>query len=122
MDGDARGDTSAGDGNPWDRADPEWPARAADVVEELVGAVHTRVVRPLVLVARGIVFGLIITAMALVAGILISVALIRILDVYAFGGRVWASDALVGALLCAAGGLAWSRRSPRGPGTGEKWA
>jgi len=92
----------------------EWPARVADGIEDVVEAVHDRVVRPLTLVARGLVFGMIIAVMALVLAVLAAIAAVRLLDVYAFGGRVWASDALLGALLVAAGVLAWSKRGARG--------
>jgi hypothetical protein len=51
---------------------------------------------PLLLVARAIVFGIIVATMALIVSILLSIAVVRLLDVYAFRGRVWASDALVG--------------------------
>ena len=92
----------------------EWQAKVADTIEGVVTGVHDRAIRPLMLVARGLVFGIIIAAMALVLSVLGAVALVRILDVYAFGGRVWASDALVGGLFAAVGAAAWSLRRPRG--------
>jgi hypothetical protein len=91
----------------------DWQARAADTIESTVGMVHDRVVRPLFLVARGIVFGIVVAAMALSLSVLLSVALVRLLDVYAFPRRVWASEALVGAVLSAIGLLAWSLRRSR---------
>ena len=94
-------------------SEAEWPAKVADTIEDVVGSVHDRVVRPLTLVARGLVFGIIIAVMALVLSVLVVIALIRLLDVYAFGGRVWASDALLGALLVAAGAYAWTKRGAR---------
>jgi hypothetical protein len=92
----------------------EWPAKVADTIEDVVGAVHDRVVRPLTLVARGVVFGIIIAVMGIVLSILAAIAVVRLLDVYAFGGRVWASDALLGAVLVLAGAFAWSKRRARG--------
>jgi len=94
-------------------SEAEWPAKVADTIEEVVGAVHDRVVRPLTLVARGLVFGIIIAVMALVLSVLMVIAVIRLLDVYAFGGRVWASDALLGALMVAGGAFAWTKRGAR---------
>jgi hypothetical protein len=91
----------------------EWPARVADTIEEVVAAAHDNVVRPLMLAARGVVFGIIIATMALIVGVLMAVALIRVLTVYVFGGRVWASYALVGILLLGVGAFAWSKRKPR---------
>jgi hypothetical protein len=92
----------------------EWPARVADTIEGAVGSVHDHLVRPLTVAARGLVFGAIIAVMAVVAGIVAFIAVIRLLTVYAFGGRVWASDALLGALLVGAGAFCWSRRGTRG--------
>ena len=94
-------------------AGSQWPAKVAQTVEDVVGAVHDRAIRPILLAARGIVFGLVAAAMALVFSVLLAIAAIRVLDVYAFGHRVWPADALVGALLVAAGAAAWSKRSLR---------
>jgi hypothetical protein len=91
-----------------------WQARVVDTIEDVVSAVHDRVIRPLLVVARAIVFGTIVATMALVVSILLSVALVRLLDVYAFGGRVWASDALVGGIFTVGGLVAWTMRRARG--------
>jgi len=96
----------------------DWPAKVADTVEDVVTAVHDRLVRPLTVVARALVFGIIIGVMGIVLAALTVIIVIRLLDVYAFRGRVWASDALVGGLLVAAGGFAWSKRGARGAGEG----
>lgn len=88
-----------------------WPATVADAIEGAVGSVHDKVVRPLLIAARAVVFGIVIATMGLVLAVLLSVALIRLLTVYVFDGRVWASYALVGALFCGAGFLAWRMRS-----------
>ena len=94
----------------------EWPAKVADTIEDVVEAVHDRVVRPLILVGRGVVFGVIIAVMALVLSIVLAIAVVRLLDVYAFGGRVWASDAVLGAILVIGGAFAWTKRVARGAG------
>jgi len=92
-------------------AGENWPAAVADTIEDAVATVHDRVIRPLLIVGRAAVFGIIVSTMLLVIGVVLSVALIRLLTVYVFDGRVWASDMLVGALFCAVGFFAWSRRS-----------
>ncbi len=91
----------------------QWQVRVVDTVEDVVSAVHERVIRPLVLVTRAIVFGIIVVTMALLLCTLLSIAVVRLLDVYAFGGRVWASDALVGGLLTIGGLVLWTRRRSR---------
>jgi hypothetical protein len=91
----------------------DWPARGADLVETLVSLLRDKTVRPLTLVARAIVFGIIVFAAAVTTVTLGSIALVRLLTVYAFSGRVWASDFLIGAVFVATGIIAWSLRSDR---------
>jgi hypothetical protein len=73
-------------------------------------------VRPLTLVARAIVFGIIVFAASVVTLTLVAITVIRLLTVYAFNGRVWLSDLVVGAVFVVAGIVAWSRRSSRRTG------
>jgi len=101
----------SGAGLDMDRLAADLPARAADAVEQLVDTIFDRVVRPLLLVARAIVFGLLVTAVVLVIAVLVSVALVRFLDVYVVHGRVWISYLILGVLFTGAGFLAWSQRS-----------
>jgi hypothetical protein len=89
----------------------DWPAKVADSIEGVVETVGDRVVRPLILAARGLVFGIIIGTMALVLAVVLCIAVVRLLDVYAFGGRVWASDAVLGGLLVIGGAYAWTKRT-----------
>ncbi|HXQ74961.1 MAG TPA: hypothetical protein VN791_00595 [Acidimicrobiales bacterium] len=103
-------DPSAGPGG----AGAQWQTRVVDTVEDVVSAVHDRVIRPLVLVTRAVVFGILVATMTLLVSILLSIAVVRLLDVYAFRGRVWASDALVGGLLTVGGLVLWTRRRSRG--------
>lgn len=91
-------------------ASAEWPARLADLVEAVVTALHDKVVRPLLLAARAVVFGLVVAAMALAIAVLSSIAVVRLLDTYAFGRRVWASDLVVGGFVTLLGLVVWSRR------------
>lgn len=89
------------------------PGRAADAVVHLVDALHDKAVRPAILAARAAVYGLLVAAMGAILLIVGSIALIRLLDVYAFGERVWASYLLVGGVLTLAGLALWSRRAAR---------
>jgi hypothetical protein len=47
--------------------------------------------------------------------VLLCIALVRVLDVFAFSGHVWASDALLGGLF-SIGGLFLLSRRPRASG------
>jgi hypothetical protein len=91
----------------------QWPATVATGIDDVLATVHDRVIRPLLLVGRGIVFGILVASMAFVLSILVAVAAIRLLTVYAFGHRVWAADALVGGVLVLGGIAAWSKRTPK---------
>jgi hypothetical protein len=95
-------------------AGAQWQVRVVDLVEDAVSTAHNRVIRPLVLVARAAVFGLIATTMAVVVSVLFSVAFVRVLTVYAFRGRVWASDAVVGGVLTGGGLFLWTKRRSGG--------
>lgn len=97
----------------------DWPARVADLVDTLVSVLRDKTVRPLTLVARALVFGIIVLAAAISTVTLLSIALIRLLTVYAFNGRVWASDLVVGAVFVVIGLVTWSHRTERQPGMVE---
>jgi hypothetical protein len=92
----------------------EWQLRVVDTIDGTLTTVQERVIRPLVVGARAVVFGIIVATMALAVSILFSIAFVRLLDVYAFRGRVWASDAVVGGVLTALGLLAWTKRRSGG--------
>ncbi len=95
------------------------PVRGADMVDNLVALLRDKTVRPLTLVTRAIVFGIIVFAASVVTVVLVSITLIRLLTVYAFDGRVWLSDLVVGAAFVIVGLVAWSRRTdPGGESTG----
>jgi hypothetical protein len=89
----------------------EWPAKAADTVELVVNTIHDRAIRPILVAARAVVFGLLMLVLAVVVVTAISVGVIRLFDIYVFPGRVWASYALLGTVFCAAGAYVWSKRN-----------
>jgi hypothetical protein len=91
----------------------EWSNKALDAVDSVVDVVHDRVVRPVLVVGRAVVFGTLIAFVACVVLVLLAVGLVRLLDVYAFGGRVWASDALFGVIFAGGGLYVWSMRTKR---------
>lgn len=89
----------------------EWPKKAADTVEMVVDTIHDKAIRPAVLVARALVFGLLVAALTGLLVVMMSIAVVRILDVYVFGRQVWASYCIVGGLLTLGGLGAWSMRT-----------
>ena len=93
------------------KASAEWAARAAGFVESTTDTIRDKAVRPIIVAARGLVFGLLIFVLVVVLAVLASVAIMRITDVYLFSGHRWASWALLGSLLTAGGLYLWTKRS-----------
>ena len=91
------------------------PVRGADLVDTLVTLLRDKTVRPATLATRAIVFGIIVFAASVVILVLVSIAVIRLLTVYVFDGRVWLSQLVVGAVFVVAGLVAWSQRTASGP-------
>lgn len=91
----------------------EWPKKAADTVEMVVDTIHDKAIRPAALAARALVFGLIVAAVSTVLAVMVAIAVIRVLDNYAFGAQVWASYCVVGGAFTLAGLALWSRRTVR---------
>lgn len=94
----------------------ELPKRAADAIGRLVDVVHDKGVRPAVLATRVIVFGLLVAALAALALVLGSIAVLRLFDVYVFGRTVWLSYLVLGGALTLVGLAIWTRRSTRHAG------
>jgi len=95
------------------------PAKATERIDQLVDLLRDKSVRPLTLAARAIMFGVIVFAASVVTVTLLSITFVRILTVYAFDGRVWLSDLVVGLLWVAAGLLLWWQRTARGAEAGR---
>ena len=90
----------------------EWSDKAVGLVDLVVDTIIERVIRPVILVGRTVVFGLIIAALVIVVAVVIGVAILRLLDVYAFAGHIWASYTVLGVITCAVGLVAWAKRGP----------
>jgi amino acid transporter len=92
----------------------DWPAEAAHRVETIVTGVRDRTVRPLTTVAKAVVFGILVAVLTLIALALVTVAVVRILNAYAFTGREWATYTLIGGIFTLLGAFLWlKRRSKR---------
>lgn len=91
----------------------ELPRRAVDAVQQVVDAIHNKAVRPAALAVRAVVFGLVVAAVGTLLLVLGSIAALRLLDVYAFGHRVWLSYIVLGGAVTLLGLALWSRRTTR---------
>ncbi len=90
-----------------------WSTRTADTIESVVGTLREKTVGPLVKVTRAIVYGILALVVLTVVGILATIAVIRILDVYAFGNRVWIAYFVIGGIMTLLGLLLWMKRTER---------
>ena len=93
-------------GNPL--TDPNWATDLANTVERVVGTVRDKTTNNVVLVARGVVFGLLATILGLTALVLLLVALTRglqaLLDLAVTHERaVYLSYLILGGICCLAG-------------------
>lgn len=91
----------------------DWSSRTADQIESAVGVLRDKTVGPLVKVTRAIVYGILALVGLMVVMVLLSIAAIRLLDVYAFENRVWISYFVVGGIMTVLGLLVWKKRTQR---------
>ncbi len=93
----------------------DWTARATELVETVVDTVRTKTVVPLTKVAQIVAFGLVLAAGALAAGVLLVIALVRVVDVYLpfhpHARAVWITYAGLGAIFVLAGTFSMRKRT-----------
>lgn len=95
--------------------DPEWATRAVDVIDRIVGSIRKYTTQPLIIVARGIVFGLLAgfgIAVALVLALIgLSRGLQSALDaVFEHEVSVWVSYFMLSAIFLVVGIVLMRRR------------
>jgi hypothetical protein len=83
-------------------------ARALETIDTVVAAVNDKVVRPAIVAARAIVFGVIIAVIGITVVVLFCVGFIRLTTIA--GHRIWASYLVLGLIFCAVGAVLYSRR------------
>ena len=90
----------------------DWPHRVADRIVGTVGRIRAATDRPTANLARRLVYGLIMTVLAILMFVLGVIGLVRLIDSY-LPGDVWATYVLLGAFFAGIGLLLWARRPPR---------
>jgi hypothetical protein len=89
--------------------DDDWADQAADTVVKVVDAVREKTTGPILTAARAVVYGMIGVFAGLVALIVLTIALVRLVDVY-LPGEVWSAHLLIGTLFTVGGLLVWRKR------------
>jgi hypothetical protein len=95
--------------------DPEWATRAVDFIDRIVGTIRRYTTQPLILVARGIVFGLLAGFGIAVALVLVLIGLSRGLQsaldaVFEHEVSVWVSYFVLSAIFLVIGIVLMRRR------------
>jgi hypothetical protein len=99
-------------------SDPKWAAQIADTIERVVALIRDRTTRPIIMIARGLVFGLLVAIIAPFALVVALVGLTRGIQAaldwpFAHDTSVWVSYLALGALLLLAGTICMSKRNPK---------
>lgn len=90
-----------------------WSTRTADTIETVVGTLREKTVGPLIKLTRAVVYGVLALVALVVVGIMVSIAAVRILDVYAFGNHVWITYFVIGGIMTILGLFLWMKRTKR---------
>jgi hypothetical protein len=90
----------------------DWITHLVDSIERYVTLARERTTRPLILLARALVFGLMTAILAMTAAVLAAIMVVRIIENYLPGG-VWKSHFITGALFTGAGLFLMSKRNQK---------
>ena len=82
--------------------------RALDTIDTVVATVNDKAVRPAIVAARGIVFGVIIAVVGITVIVMFCIGFIRLTTIA--GHRIWASYLVLGLIFSAVGAILYSRR------------
>jgi hypothetical protein len=83
-------------------------ARALDTVDTVVATVNDRAIRPAIVAARSVVFGIIIAVIGIVVVVMFCIGFIRLTTIA--GHRIWASYIVLGLIFSAVGAILYARR------------
>jgi uncharacterized BrkB/YihY/UPF0761 family membrane protein len=100
-------------GNPL--TDPNWAAEVTDKIVDTIDKVRDRTTKPIIYLARGLVFGLLSTILGIMALVLLLVGISRALINFIewpldHDTAVWVSYFILGGLLCLIGTVCMIKR------------
>ena len=106
-------------GCPCPRPQRDWPAQAADTIEQVVGSVRDKTTGPAITVARAVVYGTFAALVGAACLLLLVIASVRMLDSYlpdaVFGEEhMWAAYLILGLVFVITGAVLWHRRRSTG--------
>ena len=99
-------------------SDPNWAPQLADTIERVVGQVRDKTTKPVIMVARGLVFGLLAAIVGVFALVVALIGLLRGVQAiiewpFSHPTAVWASYVLIGGLFSVAGAFCMTKRNPK---------
>ena len=89
----------------------DWASSLVDRFINVVEQVRNVTTRPVITLARALVFGVVMVCCLLAALVLTGIGLFRLLDVV-LPGDSWSAHLALGAICCALGSVLWYRRNP----------
>ena len=97
--------------------DPRWAANSVESIDRVVALIRRYTTRPLVVVARGLVFGILVLAAGFIVLVLLIIGgsrgLVSLGDVwFSHGTSVWLSYIVLGSVFTVTGALLMRRRRP----------
>jgi len=104
--------------SPGNSTDPagDWTVTVTERIVGLVTTLRDRTTVPVQKIARAVVFGLVITVMAVVALVLVVIGVLRLhvyLPFHPVARRVWVTYVGLGAIFMVAGAFLWRKRTIR---------
>jgi hypothetical protein len=84
--------------------------RALDTIDTVVATVNDKAIRPAIVAARAVVFGVLIAVSGLAVAVLGTIGLIRLLTDEVFDHKVWITYLVLAAVFSSGGAVLYSRR------------
>ena len=97
------------DGAPKPAPEPDWAAQTADSIERVVTSIRSKTADPLDRVVRVVTYGILAAVLGLTVVVLLTVALVRALNVVV-PGQVWSAHLVVGGIFTLVGLFLWTKR------------
>jgi hypothetical protein len=100
-------------------ADHDWTFEVTDRIESAVSVVRDRATKPIVMVARAVVYGFIAAVLVLVLVTLLVIGVVRILDAYLpitpESRKIWVVDMITAAMFLGSGAFLLRMGRPKPP-------
>jgi hypothetical protein len=91
------------------KTEPDWAAQTADQIEKVVVSIRSKTADPLDRVVRIVVYGIVAAVLGIAALVLLSIGLVRALDVL-IPGAVWSAHVVLGGIFTVVELFLWTKR------------